>query len=519
NTVVSGYALANPDVAVSLTHDGRELFATDGRGDLRSAVMSVYGREVASNMIPVEADEALPDGPLTRVHGLVSHPETTRASREYLSTFVNGRYVRATAPREAAVDAYGRQLASDRYPFAVLFLDHPPGEVDVNVHPRKLEVRFADEEGVRDQVRTAVRDALLEEGLVRSSAPRGRSAPAETEVTPSASEQGGGDAERPDQSEESADGEDTTSGRDAAAPDPEDATGTRPADAADDGGGGGTDTPAESPTAADARPADAGPDDAPAGTPATDRESTPTTTGSGVDSGDGEATNNRTRAAASGRKFEAPADQRTLTGDSVEREREFETLPPMRVLGQVHDTYVVAETPDGLVLVDQHAADERINYERLREQFHGEVTTQALAEPLELELTGREAALFDAHVDALAQLGFHAGREGRTLRVTTVPALLAGEEPGFVRDLLSEFVEGDPRETVEATADELLGDMACYPSITGNTSLTEGSVLDLLASLDDCENPYACPHGRPVLIELSTTEIEDRFERDYPGHG
>jgi len=195
----------------------------------------------------------------------------------------------------------------------------------------------------------------------------------------------------------------------------------------------------------------------------------------------------------------------------------------MRVLGQYQDTYVVAETEDGLVLIDQHAADERINYERLRASFEGKTTTQALAEPVTVEVTGREAALFSAHTEALATLGFHADRtDDRTLEVTTVPSLV-GEmaDPELLRDVLLEFVSGEAQaaETVEQTADALLADLACYPSITGNTSLTEGSVVELLDQLDSCENPYACPHGRPVLIEIDGEEIENRFERDYPGHG
>jgi len=195
----------------------------------------------------------------------------------------------------------------------------------------------------------------------------------------------------------------------------------------------------------------------------------------------------------------------------------------MRVLGQFQDTYVVAETDDGLVLIDQHAADERINYERLREALDGDTETQALAEPVELSLTAGEAELFETHTDALARLGFRAERVGdRTVELRTVPALAAGPAtPELLRDVLGEFVAGEDAAaaTVEAAADDLLADLACYPSITGNTSLTEGSVVDLLAALDDCENPYACPHGRPVLIELDGDELAARFERDYPGHG
>jgi len=220
------------------------------------------------------------------------------------------------------------------------------------------------------------------------------------------------------------------------------------------------------------------------------------------------------------RKFSGGREQRRLGGE--EPTESFDTLPSMHILGQLHETYVVAETDDGLVLVDQHAADERINYERLKAAFRGETTTQALAEPVELELTAREAELFGDRGEALSRLGFHANRvDDRTVEVTTVPGVVAdGAGPELVRDALSAFVsgEGAAAETVEAAADELLGDLACYPSITGNTSLTEGSIRELLAALDDCENPYACPHGRPVVIELDRGELEDRFERDYPGH-
>jgi DNA mismatch repair protein MutL len=194
------------------------------------------------------------------------------------------------------------------------------------------------------------------------------------------------------------------------------------------------------------------------------------------------------------------------------------------VLGQFDGTYLVAETADGLLLVDQHAADERVNYERLRRRFAGDVTTQTLAEPVELSVTAREAALLEEYGEALARLGFRVQRpDERVAAVTTVPAFLADRTgdgaPELARDLLGEFVDGDPEGTVESVVDELLGDLACHPAVTGNTSLREGTITELLTALDGCENPYACPHGRPTLIELSREEIAERFERDYPGHG
>jgi DNA mismatch repair protein MutL len=490
--VVAGYALANPDVAVTLEHDGRETFATPGDGDRRSAVLSVYGREVAASMIPV--GDARGDGndtetgPLAGVEGLVSHPETNRASREYMTTLVNGRYVTANVVREAVVNAYGTQLAPDRYPFAVVDIDVPAGGVDVNVHPRKLEVLFADDEGVRETVGEAVEAALLEEGLLRSRAPRGRSAPEQTEISPDTSNDDG-DGTGPERTE---------SGHRAR---PEAGAGANPTNASR--GTGRTDD-----TASASRVEDPSPtwDDA-------EERAEETTAASRSPDANGED------------RFRETPDQRTFDGEETTGTPEtMDRLPEMRVLGQFDGTYLVAETDDGLLLVDQHAADERVNYERLQERFAGDVTTQALADPVELDLTAREAALLADYEEALARLGFRVQRTGdRTAAVTTVPALvveaLGDEAAELARDLLSEFVGGDPEGTVESVVDDLLGDLACHPSIKGNTSLREGTVSGLLSALDDCENPYACPHGRPTVIELSGEEIQDRFERDYPGHG
>ncbi|MFC7134616.1 MULTISPECIES: DNA mismatch repair endonuclease MutL [Salinibaculum] len=495
NTVVTNYALANPDVAVSLSHDGRETFATTGQGDRQATVMSVYGREVARSMLPVDTD-ATPDGPLDGVSGLVSHPETNRASRDYLSTFVNGRYVTASTVREAVVEAYGSQLASDRYPFAVVDLAVDPGTVDVNVHPRKLDVRFADDEAVRDQIRTTIEETLLAEGLIRSSAPRGRSAADEATIRPGddGSGDGGGGADAPSDTADADTARSDTDTRRSSQSSSSSSSSSRSSTGASAGRSSGT---------SDARGSGS--------------------TGAAASVDDGRR-NRRQRAAGDGRKFDGAHDQARLgDADGDPDERTFDSLPPMRVLGQFRDTYIVAETGDGLVLVDQHAADERINYERLRGEFEGETTTQALADPVRLELTAREAELFESHGDALARLGFQAQRvDDRTVEVRSVPSLVAETAgPDIVRDVLGEFVGGDAAaaETVDAAVDELLADMACYPSITGNTSLTEGSVVDLLDRLDDCENPYACPHGRPVVVELDDEELENRFERDYPGHG
>ena len=530
NRVVTQYALANPDVATTLEHDGREVFSTEGRGDLESTLLAVYGREVASAMIDIELGERTasaspprdgdaidgdPDaGPVQSVSGLVSHPETTRAGREYLSTFVNGRYVASGTLREAILDAYDGQLAADRYPFAVLFVELPPDAVDVNVHPRKMEVRYDKPEAVKRQVRNAVEDALRNEGILRSSAPRGRSAPEETPIDPASSNTEVTTA-NVDLNDSETDG--------SAPDDPSMADSDCTEDLQSD-----TDPSRSAPSTQAPRSGSASPSE--------EASETPSSSSGKLTTQSSDPTERSSKSAGSAQSS-MPSDthrspsiehsetdtQTTLTGGDASQPTEYDNFPNLRVLGQLHHTYVVTESDDGLVLVDQHAADERVNYERLREQFDGDTTTQVLAEPVEIELTAREAAAFDTYRDAVAQLGFHADRvDDRTVRVTTVPSVVAESiGPTLIRDVLTDFVDGEhaAEETVDAVADDLLADMACHPSITGNTSLTEGSVFDLLSTLDDCENPWACPHGRPVLIRIDSDEIDDRFERDYPGHG
>ncbi|GAB3020433.1 DNA mismatch repair endonuclease MutL [Natronobiforma cellulositropha] len=553
NRIATRYALANPEVAVSLSHDGREVFATTGQGDLQAAVLAVYGREVARAMISVEGagngdGDGLPVGPLESVTGVVSHPETNRSSREYLATYVNGRAVTSEAIREGIMRAYDGQLG-DRYPFVVLFLSVPGDAVDVNVHPRKREVRFDDDDAVRRQVEAAVSEALLEHGLVRSSAPRGRSAPAETAVEPTREKRAERGEERSSEaSDATADGaqragasEATPSRTQAASESSEvrssEASATLETDAPRSRGVRPSPTPDDERAnpAGEAGEAGAEHGTEPSGSGGAETSEPRATEPSGADdersSGaeEGETGGDQRPGTPSDgrereRAFSARTEQRTLAGESATAETAFDSLPRLRVIGQLHDTYLVCETNDGLALVDQHAADERVNYERLREAFAADPSAQALAAPVTLELTAVEAEAFSQYREALSRLGFYADRvDERTVAVTTVPAVLEKTlEPEALRDVLASFVAGDRTsgsETVDALADEFLGDLACYPSITGNTSLTEGSVVELLEALDACENPYACPHGRPVVVSIDGRELDERFERDYPGHG
>jgi DNA mismatch repair protein MutL len=421
NRIVSRYALTNPSVSVRLVHDDRELFATEGRGSLEQSILAVYGSTVAEGMLPI--DETAEAASL-HIGGCISDPEVTRANRSYMAIFVNGRSIDDAALRSAVLDGYGRRLASDRYPFTVLELTLDPALIDVNVHPRKMEVRFDEEARVQQAVTAAVEATLRDAGGPRAGAPRGVSAPTPVDPTP--------ERVRPE------------------------------------------------------RP-------------------------------------RRQRRTPTGGRDDARAQQ-DLAGAPATVASAYSTLPELEVLGQLDDTYIVCSAPEGLVLIDQHAADERVHYERLQRSFDGAITTQRLAVPLDIPVTPREGALFEGFVDALGALGFEAETvEAETVRVTAVPSIVdTSTGVDALRTVLLAFVEegvDGGRRVLEELTDELLADMACYPAITGNRSLTEGSIGRLLGQLDACEDPTACPHGRPTMIAFELGEIDDRFERDYPGHG
>lgn len=446
--VTSRYAIANPAVAVTLIHNGSTVFSTTGQGDRQAAIMAVYGRDVAASMNELTQE---PPDPLTGIDGYVSDPETTRASRAYVSIYINGRYVEPTALQRAVIDAYGGQLAADRYPFATLFIEMPPEQVDVNVHPRKLTVRLDNEEAVRDAVETVVRETLLDAGHLRESAPRGRSAPAETDVAI----------------------EDT---------DHHDRKATQTVSTAEE----------KNPAATEEQPQHHG--------------------SSFQDS-------SRTQPASA---TITATTQQSLTAAETAPTPTGERLPDMRVLGQLHGTYIVAAAETGLVLIDQHAADERIQYEQLKATFNDDTQIQQLAEPVTIDLTPEERATIDSQLDRLAELGFHAALDDRQLTVRTVPAVLSESlSADRIHDVFAALTDeeraGD--HTIRTLAATELADLACRPAVTANTELTEGQISRLLTDLDACDNPYACPHGRPTVIELGTDELAERFERDYPGHG
>ncbi|MDO8615770.1 MAG: DNA mismatch repair endonuclease MutL [Dehalococcoidia bacterium] len=431
--VVSHYALAYPEVRFSLLLDGRESLATPGNGDLRDAVAAVYGADVAGVMLAVR-DRGQETGDTNRiaVSGLVAPPQLSRASRGYVSLFVNRRWIQSRRLAFAVEEAYRGMLMTGRHPIAVLNLRVPHEEVDVNVHPAKAEVRFRDESAVFGALQRAVRQALVAAAPVPALAPPGsahgaRLALASPPWTPPLWEH----ALRVER--------------------------------------GSGPTPAPVSLKADPPGSEGG---------------SATLGGSGF----------------------------SLTGGGAAAPTPALALPVLRVIGQFGSLYIIAEGPDGMYLIDQHAAHERVLYERFcagRER--GEPDVQGLLEALALEPEPLQRALLAEQAEALRGHGFDIEPfgEGAFVLRALPRALAAGDVRESVLrflDLLLEEEEGDRRDRVAMS-------LACHGAVRAGKTLALEEMRELVRQLEESESPHTCPHGRPVMLHMSAELLARQFGR------
>ncbi len=421
---VAWLAMARPDVAIKVTHDGTVLLAAPGRGDLRAVVSEVYGSNVARQVIPVEMDTGA-----VRISGLVSRPELTRSSRKHQTFIVNRRYVRSMSLGHGLGEAYGILLPQGKHPLCVLHIDAPPELVDPNVHPTKIEVRFRNQAEMHNLLQQAVEEALEREGI----RPSGGRQPIMPE------RQAG-----------------RWAGPDAATKMQARRLRVNPfaerVDERDDGLG------------------------VHEGEPATAAVFTPRETD------------------------EADADA---------------LAPPHRLepLGQVAATYIACRAGQDLLLVDQHRAAERVIADRLS-AGEGEVRRQMLVLPITLELTDAERAAVEEHRAHLDELGFQVEPfGGNDFIVRAVPATLVGANvEQALGEIIEELLEWGPAERAQAR-ERLLATVACHAAIKAGQALTDREISDLIRALNASPTPAVCPHGDPIIVSVSRSELDRRFGR------
>ncbi len=436
-------ALARPELHLELVRDDRPAIVWPATADPVERVAAVLSEEDAAAMVPAHRTA----GGVT-LRAFVSRPDRHRPTAESLHLFVNGRPVRDRLLRHALLDPYRDLLPRGRFPAAVMFLELPPDAVDVNVHPAKWEVRFAEPRAIHHLVSAAVRDALGARSWMAGSAAHGGTPDApegprwETRAVPERT--AWAPAYAPERVGEGA---------------PSDWTFARRSDASPLFGSGAA---------------------------------TPSTPVAGM----------------SGSAFAEPGRLR---------------FSALRLLGQLQCTYLLCEAPHALLLVDQHAAHERILYERLRAAWReGGVPRQPLLLPATVELApGAHAALVAAS-DATGSLGFEIESFGESaVLVRALPALLAGHDPGeLVRSLADELLAAQRSDAVAAPgvrallpADRLFASLACHSARRKGEALDPREQRALLDGLDEIPWAPCCPHGRPVAVPFETSEIERRFGR------
>ncbi|MDR1815439.1 MAG: DNA mismatch repair endonuclease MutL [Clostridiales Family XIII bacterium] len=503
----SRMAVCYTEIAFRLVSNGTVLFATRGNGDRLAAITTVYGTGVAAALVAVDAEDAKAGGrmpPLRlgaldasagmRLSGYVSDPTGLRKSRRGQVLFVNGRSVRNAAV-DAAIDRAYREFAEPgRFPVSFLFLSVDPTAVDVNVHPAKSEVTFFDAAAVGDFIEAAVRGALASErGIPRLRLP-GRKGAADRTFR-----MGDGTAPAPESALPRGGSEDE--GADArAVADGDNGIGR----VATDGGHGAQVASLD------------------VGALLSFRE-TPVEFGGARDSARG---SDAAAFPASAASVEAPAvgflePPETVTNAAAEPAPAALAIDRLRVLASLFATYLLAADGDSFYIIDQHAAHERVNYEKfLRGVREKEPQRQALLTPYLFTAPASAHADFERLLPQLARLGYEIDEFGDdgTYAARTFPAFLShAEGAAFLTELLGEAdaysLKKNPTPADNAALTERLILRACKTSVKANDALTEPETAQLLNDLQNCENPYTCPHGRPVFLKLTKSDIERLFKR------
>ncbi|MDR2610427.1 MAG: DNA mismatch repair endonuclease MutL [Clostridiales Family XIII bacterium] len=468
-------AVAWPHIRFSVGHNGIEDFVTPGNGDVSAAIAGTAGTAVAANLL--YAEKASAEGDM-RLAAYLSPPDIDRKTRKNQYFFVNGRSVADAVLAEAVKEAYKGLIFEGRFPVVYLFLEIDPRKIDVNVHPSKTQIRFSNKNAVRDFVETMIRDVLIANGStakIRSAADAGRLKRAENAFY----------ALKP-------------------SPETPGAPGTEPSLVREDGVSGSDIYAAADDSKIASVPISSlwkGQTDAPVTANGTD-------TGAEAAAGDGEGEQRGGNAgllngedAASGR--ETPG---TRLADALKT--------PPEVIGRLFGLYILARTEDEFFIIDQHAAHERIHYERFLAQAaaKGKLTQQLLT-PLIVNIPAVSNLYTDSWAAWLGDLGFEIDEFGeKTFAVRAFPAFLSYEEAeSFLTDIL-ENASGRPPENTRAA--ERLISRACRSSVKMNDSLTNEEAAALIKQLFACENPYTCPHGRPVFIAMTGAELDRMFKRE-----
>lgn len=444
--VMNRMALSHPEVALLLTHNGKKIFQTSGNGQMLQVIQQIYGSSVVKQMIPIHLESL--DFTLD---GFLAKPEINRASRHYISTLVNSRFIKNYPLAKAIIEGYRNLLPIGRYPIVVLSIKMDPILVDVNVHPAKLEVRFSKEKELNEWVTEGIREKFRQETLIPN-------------------------VERPTSVKQKSDQQTFTF------------------------------TTHQQPVVL------------------TEPETIQETIGLGK-SGyieEKKIVENQKDVTITNEFLPLDEEWEDILEEVEEQERSKgeeekndSRVPTLYPIGQMHGTYILAENEQGLYIIDQHAAQERINFEYYRQKLANPSNNlQELLLPIRFEFTHAEVLKIEEAKDELQKVGiFLEPFGGRTYVVKSHPTWFPkGEEETLIREIIDQVIEQN-KVDLQLLREDVAAMASCKASIKANQHLRKEEMFELLETLRNMIDPFTCPHGRPVMIHISSYDMQKLFKR------
>lgn len=481
--VVEKIALSHPDISIRLIQNNQNKLYTSGNNNLKDLIYTVFGREITSNLLSVDA---VYEG--IHITGFIGKPVIARSNRNYENYFVNGRYVRSNIISKAIEEAYKPYMMQHKYPFTMLHLSIDPETLDVNVHPTKMELRFSDGEYVFNRTLEAVGEALAHKELI-------------PQVTlDEAAKKRQEDAKK--RREE----------RQPRQPEPFEIRRQSSLDAGNLSSGNRSSSSGSNPvfqeTASAQRSGVSRPsllcEEAP-GWKHVDKKDLPAN-----ESAEGEK-KTQTSVTSSPRPSEPMRQLELFDGKLLDPKSRLKH----RLIGQLFDTYWMVEYNDQLYIIDQHAAHEKVLYEKtVRSLKDRQYDSQLVNPPVILTLNQGEALLLEQYLEYFKGIGFEIEPfGGREYAVRAVPANLFSIAK---KELLLEMIDGLSEDMSVHNPDiiyEKIASMSCKAAVKGRHAMSAAEADRLIDQLLELENPYACPHGRPTIISMSRYELEKKFKR------
>lgn len=444
--LINRYALAQPHIRFEVRHNDNQVFMTNGSDNMLQVISQIYGMKVARHMVAIEAETND-----FHIKGYIAKPELTRSSRNYVTTIVNGRYIRNQPLNYGIIRAYDTLLPRHRYPIVVLHITLDPVLIDVNVHPTKLEVRFSKEKELVSLVEEMIREQFRKETLIPNiQYPNRAKIQTEQHVIDF------------DSKEETIDG-------------------AKP-----------NDVPAyQAPTSSSFHRNEHG-------------QKKPTIQDTFVD-----------ELYETVPPIEIKQAESELIDETITNEETVERIPPLYPIGQYRGTYILAQNENGFYMIDQHAAQERIKYELFKEALSKPILEmQQLLMPLVFDFSTDEILFIKHHQDTLEAVGLYLEAFGeKQFAVRSYPNWFPeAEVENIIRDMVEQIIQtGDIR--IQEIREEVAILMSCKRSIKANHHLNEPEMIRLLDDLRQTTDPFTCPHGRPVIIHFTNYEVEKMFKR------